>query len=81
MERFTEADLIEALLAAQPVHEGVPGAMRTEELSEALGWSLLRTRRKLREMIASGEVGVTEKQMTRIDGRATVVAAYYLIPA
>jgi hypothetical protein len=78
VERFTEADLIEALLEAQPKAAGVPGAMRSEELADALGWSVERTRRQIRRMIAAGELGLTTKSLTRIDGVVTTVAAYYL---
>jgi predicted ArsR family transcriptional regulator len=52
--------------------------MRAIDLAEALGWSIERTRRKLRVLIGAGKVGVTETAMMRIDGRPTTVAAYYL---
>jgi hypothetical protein len=78
VERFTEADLIEALLEAQPSPDGVPGSMTTAELCDALGRSKEYVRKQLAELKAAGKLGLSEKQITRLDGKPTTVAAYYL---
>ena len=80
LERFTEADLIEALLAAQPSHEGVPGAMTTTELCKALGLGVGCVRRRLHELDEAGRLGHTEKRSRRLDKQWTTVHAYYLKP-
>lgn len=80
VERFSEGDLIEALLAAQPVHEGVPGAMTTAELCKTLGLGPKCVRQRLRELEETGRLGHTEKRVSRLDKRLTTVHAYYLLP-
>lgn len=79
MERFHEADLIEALLQAAQLEDGVAGAMTTVELKQATGHSDKWIRDRLRPLLDNGRVQRTQKPFTKIDGTTQMITAYLFI--
>lgn len=71
---MTEAELLEALRAAQPAVDN--GALTSEEIAEALGVSANTARRWLRPLLRSGKVDVVRKIIRSVDGRVQPVTAY-----
>lgn len=75
---MTEAALLRALKDACRSMEGGIG-MRVEEIQEATGRCPKVIRRELGKLIREGKVGRGTRYITRLDGRVTPVAGYYVV--
>lgn len=78
-ETFTHDELIAALTAAQAAGDEDPAAMTVQELVQVMERNEVLVARRLRRLIAAGQVEAVRKSMTRIDGVRTTVPAYRLV--
>ena len=76
---ITEAELLEALAAAQP-NAGPEDAMSTQEMAEAVGVSVKMMLKALHQMQKEQRLHVHKGHRLSIDGKMRLVPLYTILP-
>ena len=77
-EEFTDNELIRALVDALEFQNDDDGFIRAEDIADALGWNIDRTRRHLRALLRDDMIEVGRVYRKDLSGRVQPVAAYRL---
>jgi predicted ArsR family transcriptional regulator len=75
----TQAEILEAIRAALAAQPQQSGAMTCAELCEAMGLSVEKGRKTIKQLIAAGVMEPTKLPMLYMDGTTRLTAAYRLV--
>lgn len=77
---ITEAELVEALVAAAEKPSAPKGALTVQEWAKVTGWHRARVQKAIGHLAMQNRIEVHRKNIPSIDGRPNMRPAYLILP-